>query len=131
MDQDEKRAAERFGIRLIDAGNRAREQVPAKDFGKVVQALHDAEEPILIHCANGNDRSGLASALYLLLRTDASLNDARQQFHLLRPYPHRQSSVPATNPRQLRNLAQGEGLAAQSRSSLILGHNVYEPEQLP
>ena len=80
--QEEKRAAENLGILLIDAGLWSSAQAPAEDFRIFVQAVHDAPEPILIHCANGNDRSGLASAVYFLMRTDKSLEVARGQLSL-------------------------------------------------
>ena len=80
--QEEKQAAERLHIRLFDAGLSSQEMAPAVDFAKVVEAIKSAPEPILIHCANGNDRSGLASAMYLLMRTKTSIGEARQQLHL-------------------------------------------------
>lgn len=80
--QAEVRAADRLQIRLINAGLCSTEQPPDHDFRRFVQAMRDAPEPILIHCANGNDRTGLASAVYLLLRTDAAPHTARQQLSL-------------------------------------------------
>ena len=40
------------------------------------------EKPFLIHCKSGADRAGLASALYLLLQTDATPRDALKQLSL-------------------------------------------------
>lgn len=80
--QQEKQASERLNLNLINAGLSSREQAPAVDFRKFVQVMKVAEEPILIHCANGNDRSGLASAIYLLMRTDTSIETARHQLSL-------------------------------------------------
>src|SRR2546430_5011474 len=53
----------------------------SEDFAKVVEAIKTAPEPMLIHCATGNDRSGLASAMYLLLRDRKStrLNSSHSQ----------------------------------------------------
>ena len=36
---------------------------------------------MLIHCASGSDRTGFASAIYLLVRTDTSLGEACRQLH--------------------------------------------------
>jgi protein tyrosine phosphatase (PTP) superfamily phosphohydrolase (DUF442 family) len=80
--QEEKEAAERLGIKLINAGLSSSEQPPAADFAKFVRAMESCPEPMLIHCANGNDRTGLASALYLLMRTDTPLPEARRQLSL-------------------------------------------------
>lgn len=79
---EEKRTADRLGILLLNAGLSSKEQAPAEDFAKFVRVMRDAPEPILIHCANGNDRSGLAAAFYLLLRTDTPLEQARTQLSL-------------------------------------------------
>jgi protein tyrosine phosphatase (PTP) superfamily phosphohydrolase (DUF442 family) len=45
----------------------------------LVRALDECERPLLIHCRRGSDRTGLASALALLLHTDADLTTARRQ----------------------------------------------------
>jgi protein tyrosine phosphatase (PTP) superfamily phosphohydrolase (DUF442 family) len=80
--QEELETARRLHIDVLDAGLCSKVQVPDDDFHIFVQAVKDAKEPILIHCANGNDRSGLASAVYLLMRTDTPINVARQQLGL-------------------------------------------------
>jgi protein tyrosine phosphatase (PTP) superfamily phosphohydrolase (DUF442 family) len=80
--QEEKEAAERLGIKLINAGLSGSEQPPAADFAKFIRALEACPEPMFIHCANGNDRTGLASTLYLLMHTDTPLPEARRQLSL-------------------------------------------------
>lgn len=80
--REEKEAAKRLGIQLINAGLSGSEQPPAADFAKFMRALESCPEPMLIHCANGNDRTGLASALYLLTHTDTPLPEARRQLSL-------------------------------------------------
>jgi protein tyrosine phosphatase (PTP) superfamily phosphohydrolase (DUF442 family) len=84
--RQEKQAAQRLGLQLINAGLCSKEQPPDEDFRRFVQAMKDAPEPILIHCANGNDRTGLASAVYLLMRTNTPMGEARG--HLSLRYGH-------------------------------------------
>ena len=79
---EEKNTAERLGVKLFNAGLSSKEQPPEIDFHRFVRTMRDAPEPVLIHCANGNDRSGLASAVYLLMRTDTPIHQARGQLSL-------------------------------------------------
>jgi protein tyrosine/serine phosphatase len=79
---EEKQAAEDLHITLNNAGLWSTVQPLPDEFQRFVKTVKEAEEPVLIHCANGNDRSGLASAVYLLLRTDTPLAEARGQLSL-------------------------------------------------
>jgi hypothetical protein len=55
-------------------------RLPAPDeFRRLVDVLDHAEYPILLHCRQGVDRTGLASAVLLLLHTDATPVEARKQ----------------------------------------------------
>jgi protein tyrosine phosphatase (PTP) superfamily phosphohydrolase (DUF442 family) len=58
-------------------------RLPAPDeLRRLVEVIDNAEYPILFHCRQGVDRTGLASALLLLLWTDASPAAARKQLGL-------------------------------------------------
>ncbi len=48
----------------------------------LVEVLDRSEWPILIHCRQGSDRTGMTSAMVLLLYTDASLDTALHQLSL-------------------------------------------------
>ena len=52
---------------------------PPAELRRLVEVLDHTEYPILVHCKQGADRTGLVSALVLLLYTDASLSDAKRQ----------------------------------------------------
>jgi protein tyrosine phosphatase (PTP) superfamily phosphohydrolase (DUF442 family) len=79
---EEKNAADRLGIKLINAGLSSSEQPPDHEFRRFVEGMEACEPPVLIHCANGNDRSGLAAAIYLMLFTKTPLPEARCQLSL-------------------------------------------------
>jgi hypothetical protein len=49
---------------------------------RLVEVLDRSERPLLFHCQRGADRTGLASAVALLLTTDLSFDEARQQLGL-------------------------------------------------
>jgi protein tyrosine phosphatase (PTP) superfamily phosphohydrolase (DUF442 family) len=125
--QEESAAAKRLGIELLGAGLSSMEQAPAMDFRIFVQAMKDAKEPILIHCANGNDRSGLASAVYLLMRTETPLPVARKQFSLR--YGHFAVGQKLCLHRVLDNYETWlNGRPHTSEQFYFWGMNVYEPE---
>ncbi len=53
---------------------------------RVIEVLDRSEYPIVVHCKQGADRTGLVSAMVLLLYTDATPDEARRQ--LLPRYGH-------------------------------------------
>jgi protein tyrosine phosphatase (PTP) superfamily phosphohydrolase (DUF442 family) len=58
-------------------------RLPAPDeLRRLVEVLDHAAYPLLLHCRQGVDRTGLASALLLLLHTDTSPAVARAQLSL-------------------------------------------------
>jgi protein tyrosine/serine phosphatase len=63
--QDERAAAEGAGVRLIDYQMSSQRDVSAVEVEELLGLLASAEKPILIHCRNGADRTGLVSALYV------------------------------------------------------------------
>src|SRR5208283_2035516 len=49
---------------------------PPKELNGLVARLEEGPYPLLLHCRNGADRSGLASVLYLMVVEGQSLDDA-------------------------------------------------------
>ncbi|HYV38259.1 MAG TPA: tyrosine-protein phosphatase [Gemmataceae bacterium] len=79
---DEHDAGRAMGVRVVDAGLWATQPPPVEPFRILVETLADAPGPVLVHCNSGGDRSGLASALAVLLRSDGTLDQARRQLSL-------------------------------------------------
>jgi hypothetical protein len=76
---DECRALARLDVAQEDVGLSACRLPSTQAARELVRVLDRSEYPILIHCNRGIDRTGLVSALALLLHTDASLSAARGQ----------------------------------------------------
>jgi len=90
----EKLTAARLGVRFIDVGLWASLPPDRDEMRRFVKALDEVEYPVLIHCQQGGDRTGLASALVLLLQTEAGLNEARGQLSLrFGHYPYGRAAV--------------------------------------
>lgn len=61
---DELRVTASHGVVHFDIGMGATSEPDAKVISRLMTALRTAPRPILVHCASGADRSGLAAALY-------------------------------------------------------------------
>lgn len=77
--QDEARAAHDLNVSQEDITLSAQTLPFPAELRRVVEVLDHTEYPVLVHCKSGADRTGLVSALSLLLYTDATLGEARRQ----------------------------------------------------
>lgn len=77
---DETALAAAQGLTHVDVNLSSYMPPNPEELRKLAAALATAPEPILIHCRQGADRTSLAAALALLLKTDATVDDARGQF---------------------------------------------------
>jgi protein tyrosine phosphatase (PTP) superfamily phosphohydrolase (DUF442 family) len=75
----ERQACDAAGLALIQFPLRARALPSRASLLGFASLLDRIAYPVLFHCKSGSDRTGLAAALYLLLRRDASLANARRQ----------------------------------------------------
>jgi protein tyrosine phosphatase (PTP) superfamily phosphohydrolase (DUF442 family) len=75
----EVRAANRLGVSHEDLSLSAGRLPSTQNVRHLVNILDRSEPPILFHCNRGADRTGLASTMAVLLKTDASLDEARRQ----------------------------------------------------
>ena len=78
----QREACGRHGLKLVEFILRSRE-APSRDTLLGAKAFfEDLEYPILVHCKSGADRAGLFAALFLLVRQDAPVAEARKQLSL-------------------------------------------------
>ncbi len=96
----ETKQAHDLGITVIDIPLFSRKKMTDAQEKELLDAMRDAPKPMLVHCASGANRTGMASALYLGIIKNQDLKKARAQLspyygHLpytfLRSYPMRQS----------------------------------------
>lgn len=77
----EREKAEELGLKMVDLRNLNARQAPAReDLLAVLDAMRNAEKPMLLHCKSGADRTSLAAVLYLLVVEKTSVAQARKQF---------------------------------------------------
>lgn len=76
---DECRATHRAGVSQEDVSFSAGRLPPVEEVRYLLRVLDKSEYPMLFHCRQGADRTGLAAVLYVLLFTDTPLSEARRQ----------------------------------------------------
>jgi hypothetical protein len=76
---DDARATHAAGVSQEDITLSAKRWPPPQELVRLLEVLDRTDYPILIHCARGADRTGLASAIALLVLTDTPLAVARRQ----------------------------------------------------
>jgi protein tyrosine phosphatase (PTP) superfamily phosphohydrolase (DUF442 family) len=80
---DESRMADDMNIKLFDIRLMSNELPRYRRLAAVLSLLQDSEKPLLIHCKRGADRTGLVSALALVLEKDPPLDEVKKQFSAL------------------------------------------------
>lgn len=73
----ETRACRAAGIRHYNIALSAQELPEPGAVLDLLRTLREAPRPVLVHCKNGADRTGLASALYLMQAEGSTVQDAR------------------------------------------------------
>ena len=63
--QVETNTATQLGTQHFDFGLSASREVSDAEMEQIIAVMEKAPKPVLIHCKNGADRSGLVAALYL------------------------------------------------------------------
>lgn len=77
--QKEIFTARQLGVRHIDFELSASREVSDEQMERILATIDHAAKPVLIHCKNGADRTGLVGALYLYGLERESADDAGRQ----------------------------------------------------
>lgn len=75
----ETRTTHELGISQEDVTLSALRLPPPAELRRLIDVLDHTERPVLFHCKQGADRTGMIAAMVLLLYTDADLDRARRQ----------------------------------------------------
>lgn len=76
---EQMHATQALGISQEDITTSASRLPSPVELGRLIEVFDRAEHPLLIHCQQGADRTGLAAAVYQLLYTDATFEVACRQ----------------------------------------------------
>ncbi len=80
--RDERAATLAGGATQVDMAISSCEWMSRTQLRALIDVIANSERPMLVHCWRGAERTGLASALAILLREGSTLDDARDQFSL-------------------------------------------------
>lgn len=73
----EREACAALGLTLINHKIYARQLVPRERFMELFEIFDRIEKPFVLHCKSGADRAGLVSALWLLDKEGATIEQAK------------------------------------------------------
>ncbi len=90
---NEAAVAKSKGVELIDIGMSASRLPHRQDLIKLLDAFHQAPRPLLVHCQAGADRTGEATAIYLMEFKGKSKNEALKMLTV--KYHHLEVAKPA------------------------------------
>jgi len=76
---NETAVARKHGVHYFDINLMSTKLPKFSQINLLFKTLQNAPQPILMHCLNGSDRSGLAGALALAIINDSSLAQLKQQ----------------------------------------------------
>jgi protein tyrosine/serine phosphatase len=79
---EEAHTVQELGISLEDICLSAGRLPSPPELRQLVQVIDNAPRPLLMHCRHGADRTGLASAIVLLLEQNVSLETAQDQLSI-------------------------------------------------
>ena len=80
--KDEIAVSKTLGVEHYDYGISASEVVNPDKIDQILKIVRDAPKPILVHCKNGADRSGLVAAVYLAKIKGVIVDEAAGQLSL-------------------------------------------------
>jgi protein tyrosine/serine phosphatase len=75
-------ACRKHGIRLVNFSVKSRQAPPRRTFHEAKALFDSIEYPMLLHCKSGADRAGLMSVLYMILRENIPVKEAKRQLSL-------------------------------------------------
>jgi len=78
--QQEKAITAKYDVTLTDIDFSANELPDVREINYLYEVLKSADTPLLLHCKHGVDRTGMASALALIIKTDTSLTEVKKHF---------------------------------------------------
>ena len=78
--QEEKAITGEYGVTLTDIDFSANELPDVREICYLYDVLKSADTPLLLHCKHGVDRTGMASALALIIKTDTPFTEVKKQF---------------------------------------------------
>ncbi len=81
--QDENTVTQEHGAAMYNVELLAHEYPPPKELERLLEIFDTAQQPLMVHCFAGVDRTGTASALWFLEKEGRTLKEALKQLSFL------------------------------------------------
>lgn len=122
----EQEACARLGLTLIDLNLSARKAPPRSRLVKLLDIFDSAEAPMLIHCKSGADRTGLAAAIWRIVKAGETAAEAEKELSLR--YIHLKHTSTGVMDQVIRSYAaEGEARGKSFRDWLVQD---YDPSRI-
>ena len=122
----EKETCDRLGLKLIDLQMSAKQPPEREKLLELMTVFDIAEMPMLMHCKSGADRTGLASAIWLMEKQGQTAAEAGRQLSFR--YLHMKREKAGVQDQILRNFAaEGEARGLSFRDWVA---TTYDPARV-
>jgi protein tyrosine/serine phosphatase len=81
--EEEMATSKRLNLAHYDMGLKASREITKEQAQQLITLMRDSPKPLLVHCKQGSDRSGLAAALYLLEIKQRTPEESGKQLSLI------------------------------------------------
>ena len=79
---DEQAVADKLGVNMITFRLKSKEPVPKDSLAELIKIIETAEQPVLMHCSGGTERTGVASTLAAMTIGKENYDTAKWQAYV-------------------------------------------------
>jgi protein tyrosine phosphatase (PTP) superfamily phosphohydrolase (DUF442 family) len=130
--EEEKQVAARTGIQFVSVNMSASDKPQEAELRKLIDTFDQCPVPILVHCNSGSDRSGFASACFLLMTPGAGLDEARAQLSIrYGHFPWGRAGCLSQVLDQYQKWLDGQGLSHEPGRFRRWAREIYQKDDWP
>jgi protein tyrosine phosphatase (PTP) superfamily phosphohydrolase (DUF442 family) len=102
--EQEQLTADELGVKFVSIYLSGKRLATTSELADLIDALENAETPVLLHCRSGIDRSGMAGALAAMVIGNVDYDEAKWQAYVA-PGPWKRKDYSSRRPNYIHNYA--------------------------